>query len=107
VEGRVARSKKHRNTASARDKLSADRKTDLQICGAGRKSRKRLTLFVGRNPKGKYQLNNYSKKTKRAAKKEQRARLSLDNPQPVSGRQGLLFRNPLCPGVSGCNDRTI
>jgi hypothetical protein len=32
-------------------------KKDLQICGAGRKSRKRPALAVGMKPDGKYQLS--------------------------------------------------
>jgi len=33
-----------------------DWKKDLQICGAGRKSRKRPTLVVGKKPNGECQL---------------------------------------------------
>jgi hypothetical protein len=38
----------------------ADWKKDLQLCGAGRKSRKRRTLVVGRKPNGKCQKKSRS-----------------------------------------------
>jgi aspartate aminotransferase-like enzyme len=37
------------------------RKEGLQTCGAGRKSRKRPTLVVGKNPNEKSQLNLYER----------------------------------------------
>jgi len=40
----------------AREKRKADWKKDLQIHGAGGKSRKRPTRVVGQNPKGKSRL---------------------------------------------------
>jgi hypothetical protein len=49
--------KRHRNTPCAREKPRADWKRDLQICGAGRKSRTRPTLVVGQKPYGKSQVN--------------------------------------------------
>jgi hypothetical protein len=52
----LGRTKRHRNTPSAREKPRTDCKNDLQICEAGRKSRKRPTLVVGKNPNGKSQL---------------------------------------------------
>jgi hypothetical protein len=56
VEKRVEGHKYQRSAPFAREKPRADRKKDLQICGAGRKSRKRPTLVVGKNPNGKSRL---------------------------------------------------
>ena len=58
VEKRVERHKCQRSAPCAREKPRADWKKDLQICGAGRKSRKRPTLVVGKKPNGKYQIND-------------------------------------------------
>jgi hypothetical protein len=55
VEKRAERHKCQRRTPFAREKRRADWKSDLQVCGAGRKSRKRLTLVVGKKPNGKSQ----------------------------------------------------
>jgi hypothetical protein len=55
---RALEAKKHRNTPSAREKRGADSKKDLQICGAGGKSRKRPTLFVGEKSNGKFRMND-------------------------------------------------
>jgi hypothetical protein len=52
----LGRTKRHRKTPSAREKPRTDWEKDLQICGAGGKSRKRPTLVVGKNPNGKSQL---------------------------------------------------
>jgi hypothetical protein len=48
--------KKASKHPSAREKPRTEWKNDLRICGAGRKSRKRPTLVVGKNPNGKFQL---------------------------------------------------
>jgi hypothetical protein len=50
---RALEPKKHRNTRCAREKRRGDWKKDLQIRGAGGKSRKRPTLFVGEKSNGK------------------------------------------------------
>jgi hypothetical protein len=47
------------NISRARQKLRADWKNDLQIHGAGRKSRKQSTPFVGIKPYGKCQLTSF------------------------------------------------
>ena len=46
-----------RNTSHAGQKLKADWKKDLHNLGAGRKSRKPPTPFVGYKPNGKCQVN--------------------------------------------------
>jgi hypothetical protein len=56
AENRLGRTERHRNTPSDREKPRADWKKGLQICGAGRKSRKRPALVVGKKPNGKNQL---------------------------------------------------
>jgi hypothetical protein len=48
--------KRHRNTPCAVEKQRVNWKKDLQICGPGKKSRKRPTLVVGKKPNGKYQF---------------------------------------------------
>jgi hypothetical protein len=44
------------NTSGAEEKPRRTRQKGLQIRGKGAKSRKRPTLFVGKNPNGKSQL---------------------------------------------------
>jgi hypothetical protein len=61
VEKRVERHKSQRSAIVVREKPMADWKKDLQIFEAGRKSRKRPTLVVGRKPNGKCQFNVYSR----------------------------------------------
>src|ERR1017187_2721711 len=57
----LGRTKRHRNTPSDREKPRTDWKNDLQICGPGRKSRKRPTLAGGKNPNRKSQLTMLSR----------------------------------------------
>jgi hypothetical protein len=54
--GRLRKQASFFDGPSAREKRLADRIKDLQICGAGGKSRKRPTLFAGKKSNGKYQL---------------------------------------------------
>jgi hypothetical protein len=56
VEKRAERHKSQRSAPFAGEKPMSDWKKDLQICGAGRKSRKRPTLVVGKKPNGECQL---------------------------------------------------
>jgi hypothetical protein len=56
VEKRVEWHKCQRSAPFAREKPRADWENGLQICGAGRKSQKRPTLVVGKNPNGKYRV---------------------------------------------------
>src|ERR1035437_7639495 len=57
VEKRAERHKCQRSAPFAREKPRVDGKKDLQIYGAGRKSRKRPALVVGQKPYGKCQIN--------------------------------------------------
>ena len=50
-------SQKSIETTLGQSKNQGGAKKDLQICGAGRKSRKRPALAVGMKPDGKYQLS--------------------------------------------------
>jgi hypothetical protein len=56
MEKRVKRHKSQRSAPCAREKPGTDWKKTLQIYGAGRKSRKRPTLVVGKKPYGKSQF---------------------------------------------------
>ncbi len=57
VEKRVEKHECQRSAPFAREKPKVNRKRNLQICGAGRKSRKRPKLVVGKKPNGKCQMN--------------------------------------------------
>jgi hypothetical protein len=59
MEKRVERRKCQRIAPFAREKPRVDGKKDLQICGGGRKSEKRLTLIVGKQSNGKSRLIRY------------------------------------------------
>jgi hypothetical protein len=56
MEKRVKRHKSQRSAPCAREKPGTDWKMTLQIVGAGRRSRKRPTLVVGKKPYGKSQI---------------------------------------------------
>ena len=46
------------NTSGAEEKPRRTGQKGLQICGAGGKSRKRRTLFVGEKSNGKFRMND-------------------------------------------------
>jgi hypothetical protein len=60
VEKRAERHKCQRRAPFAREKLKADWENGLQICGAGRKSRRRPTLVMGKKPNGKSRLKGHA-----------------------------------------------
>jgi hypothetical protein len=60
--------KKHRNSPVPENNRNGLDKKFLQIYGAGRKSRKRPTLVVGKKPYGKCQFNSWKPKSFESSK---------------------------------------